>query len=342
MPGSPMIRVDLSNSFGAAFIGLVVCIVLFGLGLAQGWMYFWHNWNKDTKALKSFIACIIIMDTVHTVMIVYSMYWYLVLNFGNVEALAANKWFFIVQGNFGGIYSTAIQWYYARQIYLVGQKIFPVIIIVSMSLVGNALGFYTMAKQLAEGQVANRFGDFEWVGIFATAETVVVDVLITGSMCWALYRNKTGFTRTDSMIMTLMAYSINTGLLTTWAPRHVHQRPKTNFTRLSATAMTVTLSIAPRSLIPMAIYFPLGKCYVNSVLAMLNSRGYVRDLGSPNNSDNSFSLTSIRVVPPSESFGSKSKPTNISVIVHRSTALVDAQSKSDPNMARSVHSKFQD
>ncbi|KAN0135262.1 hypothetical protein V8E53_006827 [Lactarius tabidus] len=101
---------------------------------------------------------------------------------------------------------------------------------------------------------------------------------------------------------------------------------------LVGTAMTVTLVIAPMSLIPMAIYFkfPFGQCYVNlnSVLAMLNSRGYVRDRGSPDNSD----LTSIQVAPPSEALGYKSKPTDISVIVRRSTALVDAQNESDPNM----------
>jgi hypothetical protein len=64
----------------------------------------------------------------------------------------------------------------------------------------------------------------------------------------------------------------------------------------------------------------------------LNSRDYVRDRGSPDNLDNSFSLSSIRVELQTEAFGSKSKPTDISVIVCRSTALVDAQNEFDPNM----------
>jgi hypothetical protein len=58
----------------------------------------------------------------------------------------------------------------------------------------------------------------------------VEDALIAGMMCWALYRKKTGITRwdfsfnvkishpflyrTDSMLMTLMAYTLNSGLLT--------------------------------------------------------------------------------------------------------------------------------
>ncbi|KAI0299250.1 hypothetical protein BC826DRAFT_996239, partial [Russula brevipes] len=33
-------------------------------------------------------------------------------------------------------------------------------------------------------------------------------------MCWCLWHKRTGFARTDSIIMTLMSYSINSGLLT--------------------------------------------------------------------------------------------------------------------------------
>ena len=84
-------------------------------------------WNKDSKALKFFIACIVcvilqssslsklndcirIMAATQTAVNVYSMYWwdgrthgicppcthffnrYMVVNFSNAEALAANKW----------------------------------------------------------------------------------------------------------------------------------------------------------------------------------------------------------------------------------------------------------
>jgi hypothetical protein len=58
----------------------------------------------------------------------------------------------------------------------------------------------------------------------------VADLLIAASMCWYLFRKRTGFARqahpaeidavltsihrTDSIITTLMAYSINSGLVT--------------------------------------------------------------------------------------------------------------------------------
>ena len=59
--------------------------------------------------------------------------------------------------------------------------------------------------------------------------SALADVLIAASMCWSLYRWRTGFARqarlfeiyakltfmhrTDSIIMTLIAYILNSGLL---------------------------------------------------------------------------------------------------------------------------------
>ena len=47
--------------------------------------------------------------------------------------------------------------------------------------------------------------------------------------------------RTDSVVKTLMAYTINTGLLTRWVPRHVDQRPKTNFSSILTVATLFTV-----------------------------------------------------------------------------------------------------
>ena len=63
----------------------------------------------------------------------------------------------------------------------------------------------------------------------------------------------------------------------------------------------------------------------------LNTREYIRDRASPENSDNSYAMSSIRVAPPSESSWSQSKKTDISVIIRRSTASTHTRNKFDPN-----------
>jgi len=149
-------------------------------------------------------------------------------------------------------------------------------------------------------------------------DAVAVDVLIAAMMCWALYRKKTGIASTDSMIMTLMAYTINSGFLTS----------------VLGAAMTLSFILSPESLIPIAIFFTMGKCHVNSVLAMLNSREYVRGRSSPGKSNNSFKLCSFRIAPPSDALGSetlesKSRQTDGSVLVDRSTESNYARNRSD-------------
>ena len=61
----------------------------------------------------------------------------------------------------------------------------------------------------------------------------------------------------------------------------------------------------------------------------LNSRDYIRDRASP---DNSFALSSIRVAPPGEAFGSQSKQTGVSVVFRRSTPSAHTQNTFDPNV----------
>ncbi|KAH9474978.1 hypothetical protein JR316_0012077 [Psilocybe cubensis] len=65
-----------------------------------------------------------------------------------------------------------------------------------------------------------------------------------------------GIKRTDSILKIMMAFSINTGLLTS----------------ICAVACLVTYAIWPQRFIFMGLYFALSKLYVNSLLASLNAR----------------------------------------------------------------------
>ncbi|KAN0135332.1 hypothetical protein V8E53_006897 [Lactarius tabidus] len=91
MPGSAI--VDIRNTYGAAFVGLIVSQMLWGLEIAQAWIYYWHYWNRDKKALKFLVAFLVVMDTMSTIMSTCAIYWYLVVNFNNVEGLEFRVWF---------------------------------------------------------------------------------------------------------------------------------------------------------------------------------------------------------------------------------------------------------
>jgi len=308
--------VNLNNTFGAAFVGLLLSTTLLGLTLGQTWIYFWRYGNKDSKALKFFIACLTFMETSHTFMTIYMIYWYLVLNFGNVQNLGQSMWASDVQANICLIYSSTVHFYYARRIYIVSKSIiFPIIIVVAV-IFGNILAIVSAAKQAGVASISKRFQSTAWMSDVGMCIAITIDIGIAAVMCWSLYRKKTGFARTDSILMTLMAYSINTGLVTS----------------MLGVAMFISFLSAPATLFWLAIFWVTAKCYVNSLLAMLNSRDYVRDRSTHEYPENAFNLSSIRMDATSEAYGAKSKQTGVSVTVHRTTASDFRQSKPDHNV----------
>jgi len=110
-----------------------------------------------------------------------------------------------------------------------------------------------------------------------------------------------------------MAYSINSGLVTS----------------LLAAAMAISFVASSTSLIWLAFFWVMSKCYVNSMLAMLNSRDYVRDRSVTSNPDKALNMSSIRIEPSSNAYGSKSAgQAGVSIYAHRSTTLDFSRNKS--------------
>ncbi|KAH9160652.1 hypothetical protein EDB89DRAFT_869612 [Lactarius sanguifluus] len=281
MSGPPV--VDIRNSFGAAFLGLFVSTTLFGLTISQTCLYFWNYRNRDPKLLKFFVAFVTFTDALHTIMCAYAIYWYLVLNFGNVENLQYDMWAMNLQIVLSTVIFVSVQLYYARRVYILSQSLIcPIIIVVSVFIAAFFATFFH-AKEV----VLKRFSLFNssvWMSYVAFSAATVGDMLVASSMCWSLYRKRTSFARTDSIIMTSMAYSINSGLLT----------------GLLSLASTISIVVSPSSMIWMAFFWAMSKCYVNSLLAMLNSRNYVRgNQSTANRQDNAYNISPIRIGPGS-------------------------------------------
>ncbi|KAH9179867.1 hypothetical protein EDB89DRAFT_2062888 [Lactarius sanguifluus] len=305
MPGSPV--ADIRNSIGAAFIGLVVSTTLFGLTLGQTWIYFWHYRKRDPMTLKFFVAfimCVVLLMFLlvqvamfsseswmpfDTILSAYAIYWYLVLNFGNVENLDYVMWAMNME---------------------------------------FAIGPEAIVCAFVQMLALRRFSLFHsliWVMCAGVAAVAMTDLLIAAAMCWSLYRKRTGFARqvvllifmpstqltsthrADSIITTLMAYSINSGLLTS----------------ILSLGVIISFVVSPSSMIWLAFLWVMGKCGANSLLAMLNSRDFIRERSDADDPDCAFTgrLSMIRFEPPaSETYESTSGQTGDSVTVHNSTA----------------------
>ncbi|KAH8995520.1 hypothetical protein EDB86DRAFT_3077553 [Lactarius hatsudake] len=340
--------IDIRNTYGCAFIGLIISVMLFGITTLQTWIYYWQYGNRDQKALKLFIAVIFLLDALHTSLCIYSVYWYLVLNFGNVEVLDTGVWTMGIQVLINTLISYMVQLYYARRVYIVGGSIVipTIIVILGTACLALALVFTIGVTPTTIG-LGSRYASLIPVTCIGLGSAVVADILIAVSMCWFLYHKRTGFARrvpfspfTPQIWLSFREQNrfrnhdlddLQCQLGFTDKRSHLrsaYQR-KGSLVYFIIFLCYDQFIVSPSTMYTEIFYWPMSKFYANSLLAMLNSRDYVRERSSTNNKhDNAFDLSSIRIEQRSEGDKSTRRPA-VSVTVHRSATTDFPQGKRD-------------
>jgi hypothetical protein len=213
-----------------------------------------------------------------------------------------------VQIIFNAIVECLVQMFYARRVYVVSKSIIIPAIIVLLGVNGLILACLFVVRAIAV-KAWSRYTSLIALTCIGLGSSIVADSLIAFSMCWFLYHKRTGFARTDSMIMTLMSYSINSGLVTC----------------LLTIGVLITFSVNTSSMLWTIFYWPMSKAYTNSLLAMLNSRDHIRERLSVSTGGNvfglKFGLSSFRIAQGGSTDGSGSKPTAVSISVHHSETM---------------------
>ncbi|ETW79447.1 hypothetical protein HETIRDRAFT_172018 [Heterobasidion irregulare TC 32-1] len=165
------------------------------------------------------------------------MYHYMVTNFGDYQALVPNVWSILIQVVIGHLLSSCVQFFFAYRVYRLSRKrlALPVIVVgssprcfctdkaisIMIFLVYPELGTIV----LRDGFRSHRFShdsirriwcrySSPWTTASISSE-IACDALITGLMIYYLRRGRTHFGRTNRAIDLLIAYALNTSLLTT-------------------------------------------------------------------------------------------------------------------------------
>ncbi|EPQ51004.1 hypothetical protein GLOTRDRAFT_133330 [Gloeophyllum trabeum ATCC 11539] len=164
------------------------------------------------------------------------------------------------QADFNGLIALIVQFFFARRVYLLSENwiITGIIMILACSHFSLGIVFTVQAFRVLH---FDRYPKLTWVTSTGLGCAAAADIIIAISMCHYLAKRRTGFKRTNSIILTLMAFSINTGLLTS----------------ILATATAITFATMPTNFVWQSFFWVLGKCYVNSLLATLNGREYIHE-----------------------------------------------------------------
>ncbi|KAH9933255.1 uncharacterized protein BXZ73DRAFT_101215 [Epithele typhae] len=249
---------SLNSTFGATLVAIVVEATLYGITLLQTFFYF-RKYHSDHWFTKSLVIILTFLDTLHLVLALHTVYWYLVTNFGNSDNLNNSVWSLNVQTDCQTFITVIVECFFARRLWLMGKNWLLVTTIVVMALLQIIAVIIFTIESFRLVQFA-KFTTLTWEICLGLGASVVGDVIIAASMCYYLYRRRTGLGKTDSVVTMLMVYSVNSGVLTS----------------IVALLSLILFLAMPTNLVWISVFFLLGKCYVNAFLGLLNSREQLR------------------------------------------------------------------
>jgi hypothetical protein len=192
------------------------------------------------------------------------MYWYLITNYNNPPALDKLIWSMEVQTDCNGLIALLVECFFARRVWLLSSNAYLPSIIVLLAVVHFVLGIVFTIDSFRMARVSE-FGQIVWVTSAGIGSAAAADVMIAVALCCYLSKSRTGFKKTDSLISTLIAYSLTTGLVTS----------------VIGLIIVIAFATMPTKYLWLAFFWIDGKCYVNSCLAALNSRESLRVKASP-------------------------------------------------------------
>ncbi|KAL1710215.1 hypothetical protein EV121DRAFT_193432 [Schizophyllum commune] len=257
---------NLDSKIGATYLGIIFAAIFYGITSIQAFLYFQRpKEQSDGWKYAVLVGGLWILDTIHLAFVCDAGYHYLIDNYANPVALATANWCVITAqilissiSNFiiRSVYGYRV-WSFVRRRLLVGLPV--TLLIAATTLVSfdlhNSCGYWFQIPAFS------RFDEFSYFMYTALGAGVGVDAMIALALSLSLSQSRTGFKRTDSLVNILMAYTINTSLLTS----------------LCSIACFTTYTIWPHEMTYIGIYFTLSKLYMNSLFATLNGRSAIRD-----------------------------------------------------------------
>ncbi|KDQ57197.1 hypothetical protein JAAARDRAFT_207512 [Jaapia argillacea MUCL 33604] len=255
-------RLDIVNTFGAAYIGSMVTLVMYGITTLQTYFYF-LRFPKDERSLKVLVSIVWVLDTIHIIFVCHAMYYYLITNYNNPPGLVDGTWSLYTSVALNVLIAFIVQCFFTKRIYILSslRVRWWLTSVTALSVLGHfALGMETVVELFLKKELS-RLSEITLNSALPFALLAVLsDILVAGALCGLLWNNRSDFKDTNSLVNNLIIWAINRCLLTSFV----------------AIAEVIAFAIRPMDFWFLAIDFVIGKLYANSLLATLNTRASVR------------------------------------------------------------------
>ncbi|KAJ6562253.1 hypothetical protein B0H19DRAFT_1375400 [Mycena capillaripes] len=265
---------SLDNTMGSMLLGVIVSAILYGISLLQCLFYF-TRYGRDPLYLKALVASTVFLDTVHLVLVIHTVYHYLITNYYKNDTLQVMIWSVSLEALPTGITAGLVQSFYAHRIWRMSHHsvVLTGLVLLLIVATSGACGTAWVVLALQAGTY-ERLLRISPLTISINALSTAADVIITATLCFMLQQTRPASLETETMVNRLILFTINTGLLTS----------------LCAIASLISLIISPKTLVYASFYFCIGRLYSNALLASLNARSVIR--GRINDVDSNFHIKS--------------------------------------------------
>lgn len=303
---------DLGSTIGVAFIGVAISSMAYGVTCCQTFYYYRSNRGRaDPWYYKTLVAVLLILDSLHQALIIHSLYYYLVENYGNSITLTMNVWSLSAEIIVNAAIAFIVETFLVYRVFRLSRNLWVTGFCGLFTIAHLVMNLIFPIRALFYPELAVALVKLKATGSSGLVVAVVADVSISAAMAFYLNRSRTGFRRSDDMITKIMALTITTGSLTT----------------VFVIGDLIAYLAAPQALYVLFFNFMLGKLYINALLTSLNTRDLVRGTMASEHSTTSKGINSIPLSGFSRDAHIRTHPHPVNVMVEQAIEVDKEMSK---------------
>ncbi|KAJ7507104.1 hypothetical protein B0H11DRAFT_2218933 [Mycena galericulata] len=265
----------IESTFGALVMGLWIQQFFLGLIALQAAQYYWHFSERDSKFYLWLVAALLILNVLEAGMDAHVLYRSTVAYYGDYRFFDLQTWTMWAEPAVTAIVGFLAQLFFMWRCWNVTNRsrlVFVVLTIMLLLSLGSGLAVSISFFQV---KLFSKLAKIPIPISFWLVSTAVTDLTIAGILSVSLYRSKTSFKRTGTVIMRIITLTIETSVVTA----------------LIAVLNFIFYFALPATAYHLYPQFSICRVYTITVLTTLHKRDDLRKALDSNTYCSSFALT---------------------------------------------------
>ncbi|TCD62145.1 hypothetical protein EIP91_007297 [Steccherinum ochraceum] len=254
---------SVDRFFGGFTVATCLSFILYGIVAVQVYEFI-LTCTKDPRLVKWVSVIVCVLETLQTSFLLHVLYHYLIRHFGDFEAAQQIVWTVPAAIATERAVVLVVQTYLLLRIWVLSNRSRVLVSFLTLLLAARiAVSIEFLYNYSHVHSWREAFNDHITYAMAVTTLVlgVVTDLALTMAFTYYLLRDRTGFHTTDSVLQSLVRFSVNTG----------------GITFANSMVMLFTYVFVEDSLLSPGFISISSKLYANSFFAILNAGHKLRD-----------------------------------------------------------------